>query len=281
MDETLFSRFSRKGGTRRAQRLVGSLATAALTTKPSAWHRRPAECGRRIVAGTEAFGFVCRRSAVRTPSGCAAPTDTNAARGADTKGDRVLRRSTKRLRDFSRMLSLRKRSVFAVVGTQPNHRSCTRSHGGTEFLDMKHRGSGESLFVNRWTGERLSCRTEGAHSCRRCRENPKGEAARVAADDAAGIWPEGVRVASIAQCAISRQGRFVVARSAKDSWRFSMPFAPALRQRRSRALRLKNEVQGRMNGTSEEFGRSFVSQSLSHKRGARRAQRVLRATFEE
>ena len=48
---------------------------------------------------------------------------------------------------------------------------------------------------------------------------------------------------------------------------------PPLRQRRSRALRQENEVEGRMKGTSRGFERSFVCQKLSRRGGARRAQR--------
>ena len=71
---------------------------------------------------------------------------------------------------------------------------------------------GRSPFVNRREAGPLSCRAAGARSCRRGRENPKGEDARAAAGEAAGIGPGGVRVASIARRAISRPWRFVFAR---------------------------------------------------------------------
>ena len=199
---------------------------AALNTKPPARRRRPAECGRRSVVGTEACGFVRRRPAVRIPSGCAAPTGTNAARGADTKPGQAFRRSTKRLRAFSRSLDSELSQGFAqrrgarrdvrrvsaasaalreniARRSRLSEEGHTRSHGGTEFLrgarlgtnqtadstflrgsvspcetshvssvmrmSMKRRGGGVSLFVNRRTDETLSCRTEGARSCRRGR----------------------------------------------------------------------------------------------------------------
>ena len=72
----------------------------------------------------------------------------------------------------------------------------------------------ESLFVHRRTYEPFSCRTFGARSCRRGRENPKGRDARAAAGDAAGIVPGGACAPSIARRAISRPWRFVFARSA-------------------------------------------------------------------
>ena len=80
------------------------------------------------------------------------------------------------------------------------------------------RDRGVSLFVLRRTGGWCSCRTVGARSCRHHRENPKGEGSRAATGDATGIRPDDVRVASIAQCAISRRWRFVVARSAETAW---------------------------------------------------------------
>ena len=224
-------------------------AAAPQTTKPAAWRRRSAECVRQSVVGPEAYGFARCRSAVRTSSSCAAPPGTNAACGADTKVGRAFRRNTKRLRVFSRPVSLRKRTTGSMV--ESPHRFCrlTRSHGGTEslldimcgdvltaslrFLSVapclrvrhpmstkethvftKHRGGGVSLFVSRRTGVVLSCRTAGARSCRHSRENPKGVGARAAVGDAAGIRPDDVRVASIARRAISRRCRFVFARSA-------------------------------------------------------------------
>ena len=74
---------------------------------------------------------------------------------------------------------------------------------------------GRSPFVNRREAGPLSCRAAGARSCRRGRENPKGEDARAAAGDAAGIGPDGACAPSIARRAISRPGRFVFARSAR------------------------------------------------------------------
>ncbi len=184
-------------------RLRQRVASATLNTKPSARPRRSAECGRRSVIGTEACGFVRRRLAVRTPSGCAAPTGTNAAHGADTKAAQALRRDTKRLRAFSRSLdsaltqgfAQRHRVFRAFWGSKR-----TRSHGGTEFLhdvrigvstadlhqpfsvapclrvrypvsmetrmSMNGREKSESLFVIRRAGERFSCRTHGARSWR-------------------------------------------------------------------------------------------------------------------
>ncbi len=129
------------------------MASATQTTKPSARSRRSAEYGRRSVVGTEACGFVHRRSAVRIPSGCAAPTGANAAHGADTKARRVLRRDTKRLRGSSRSLDSELSQEFAQRHRGRRDSSCspalretvdmrirlsdeslTRSHGGTEFL---------------------------------------------------------------------------------------------------------------------------------------------------
>ena len=129
------------------------VASATQTTKPSARSRRSAACGRRSVVGTEACGFVHRRSAVRIPSGCVAPTGTNAAHGADTKARRVLRRDTKRLRGSSRSLDSELSQEFAQRHRARRDSSCspalretvdmrirlsdeslTRSHGGTEFL---------------------------------------------------------------------------------------------------------------------------------------------------
>ena len=134
-------------------RLRQRVASATLNTKPSARPRRSAECGRRSVIGTEACGFVRRRLAVRTPSGCAAPTGTNAARGADTNTRTVLRRSTKWLRAFSRSLDsvlsqefaqrrrARRGSSYsptlheaADMEIRLSVESLTRSHGGPEFL---------------------------------------------------------------------------------------------------------------------------------------------------
>ncbi len=173
------------------------------TTKASAQRRRSAACGRRSVVGTEACGFVRRRLAVRIPSGCVAPTSTNAARRADTKTEQALRRDTKRFRAFSRSLdsalpqgfAQRRRVRRAFWGSKR-----TRSHGGTEFLhdvrigvstadlhqpfsvapclrvrypvsmetrmSMNGREKSESLFVNRLVSEPFSCRTLGARSWR-------------------------------------------------------------------------------------------------------------------
>ena len=185
----------------------------------------------------------------------------------NTKTEQALRRYTKKLRDFSRTVSLHKRLVCLSIMSLPRGCRLTRSHGVTEFLhetkseglsdnstqsfskyhpyrdglrgsflsvppslrvrhflsrreayvSTKRRGRGECLFVNRRTGEPFSCRTAGARSCRHHRENPKGEDSRVATGDATGIRPDDVRVASIAQCAISRRWRFVVARSAETT----------------------------------------------------------------
>lgn len=129
-----------------------------LTTKPSARARRSAEFGQRCVVGTEAGGFVRRRSAVRIPSGCAAPTGTNAARRADTKAERALRRDTKRLRVPSRTVSLRKGPFCLTCET-------SRSRRGAR-MSMKGRGERGSIFVNRRAGKPFSCRTDGARSCR-------------------------------------------------------------------------------------------------------------------
>lgn len=86
------------------------LATASQTTKSAARHRRSADSGRCVVVGTEACGFV-RRPAVRVPSGFAAPMDTKAARGADTKTVSAVRRTASQAVD-----------------------NFTRRHGDTEFL---------------------------------------------------------------------------------------------------------------------------------------------------
>ena len=131
-------------------------AASPQTTKPSARHRRSAECVLRSVVGTEAYGFIRRRSAVRTSSSFAAPTGTNAVRGADTKTSRVLRRNTKTLRGFSRTVSLRKSSVCSVVDLQTRLYRLTRSHGGTEFQRGVSREKGVSLFVNRRESEPFS-----------------------------------------------------------------------------------------------------------------------------
>ncbi len=184
--------------------LVFDLALRA-TTKPSARPRRPAEFGLRSVVGSEACGFARRRSAVRTSSSCAAPTGTKAARGADTKTWTALRRDTKRLRDSTRTIP----NIFQSFSVPPSLRV---RHSMLLQRPTMFREGRESLFVFRRTSEAFSCRTLGARSCRHGRETPKGEDARAVADDAVGIETDDVRVASIAQRAILRLCRFVVAR---------------------------------------------------------------------
>ena len=189
-------------------------------------------------------GLMRRRPAAATPSGLGAVASARTPRVARTRtrGEPHVD-GTKTLRGFSRTMTLCEWSIHQSRG------SLTRRHGDTEFLhdvrkgscrmsdssflrgsvtpcetspvssllrmSTKRRAAGVSLFVDRREADPLSCRTAGARSCRRGRENPKGEDARAAAGDAAGIGPGGVRVSSAAQRAVSRRRRFVFARSAE------------------------------------------------------------------
>ena len=81
-------------------------------------------------------------------------------------------------------------------------------------MSTKRRAAGVSLFVDRREADPLSCRTAGARSCRRGRENPKGEDAEAMPGENEVFSPGGASVASAAQRAVSRRRRFVFARSA-------------------------------------------------------------------
>ena len=83
-------------------------------------------------------------------------------------------------------------------------------------MSTKRRAAGVSLFVDRREAGPLSCRTAGARSCRRGRENPKGgEDAEAMPGENEVFSPGGASVASTAPCAVSRRRRFVFARSAE------------------------------------------------------------------
>ena len=160
------------------------------------------------------------RPATANPSGRGASAPARTPRVARTRkrGEPCVD-CTERLRDSARIPG----SLMSQGLTQSRRGSTCDSAdtarevslvSGVAHMSAKSRDGGVSLFVFRRAGEPLSCRTEGARSCRRGRENPKGEDAR-AAGDAAGIRPDGVRVASTAPRAVSRRRRFVVARSAE------------------------------------------------------------------
>ncbi len=166
------------------------------------------------------------RPATANPSGRGASASARTPRVARTRkrGEPCVD-CTKRLRDSTRipgsvrsqgLTQSRRERRGSMCGSADTAREVSLV-SGVAHMSAKRRGGRESLFVFRRAGEPLSCRTEGARSCRRGRENPKGEAAR-AAGDAAGIRPDGVRVASTAPRAVSRRRRFVVARSAEAHW---------------------------------------------------------------
>ena len=188
-------------------------------------------------------GLMRRRPAAATPSGLGAVASARKPRVARTRtrGEPHVD-GTKTLRGFSRTMTLCEWSIHQSRG------SLTRRHGDTEFLHdvrkgscrmsdssflrasvtpcetfpvssvirmpTKRRATGVSLFVDRREADPLSCRTAGARSCRRGRENPKGEDAEAMPGENEVFSPGGASVASAAPRAVSRRRRFVFARSA-------------------------------------------------------------------
>ena len=186
-------------------------------------------------------GLMRRRPAAATPSGLGAVASARTPRVARTRtrGEPHVD-GTKTLRGFSRTMTLCEWSIHQSRG------SLTRRHGDTEFLHdvrigssstnifqffsvspslrVRHsmflpkpttlREEGVSLFVDRREADPLSCRTAGARSCRRGRENPKGEDAEAMPGENEVFSPGGASVASAAPRAVSRRRRFVFARRA-------------------------------------------------------------------
>ena len=218
-------------------------ATASQTTK----RREPRPRRAAIACGEPSprlkpDGLARRRPATATPSGVGAVASARTPRVARTRtrGAPCVD-GTKTLRGFSRTMTLCEWPIHQSRGHP------TRRHGDTESrhdvrigssstnifqffsvsppLCVRHsmflpkpttlRAEGVSLFVDRREADPLSCRAEGARSCRRGRENPKGgEDAEAMPGENEVFSPGGASVASAAPRAVSRRRRFVFARSA-------------------------------------------------------------------